>query len=75
MKKAKHHTIETGLNQPTDIVVSSILMEMTGKRLNELAKLHGSQVKRVKSDTAIALARVINAPGRNLTATITLKFI
>lgn len=67
--------ITTGINKPTDEGVASVLVNMTCVKLNALAKKHGSPVRKYKADTAIALARKINAPGRNLTLAVAIKFM
>jgi len=73
--KTKRTKITVGINKPSDMSVSILLDNLNVKKLHELARQHGSPIKKYKYDTVNALARAINAPGRGLTATVTIEFL
>jgi len=73
--KTKRTKITTGINDIADGHLAELLMNLTDKKLRELAKVNAAPVKKYKWDTALSLARAINAPGRGLTATVTIEFI
>jgi len=75
MNKQKKDSITTGIIDPTDNKIANAICEMTSKRIHELCRKHGSPIKKYKWETALGLARTINAPGRGLTATVTLSFL
>jgi predicted RNase H-like nuclease (RuvC/YqgF family) len=70
--KVKKHTLKVENPKPGHTAIVNLLMTMPQSRLNELAKEHGSPVKKYKDDTAEALAVLLSVC--NPSATLTLTF-
>ena len=70
--KVKIHTLKFENEKPTHNAIVNLLLNFPQARLNELAKEHGSPVKKYKDDTAEALAVLLGVC--NPSATLTLTF-
>ncbi len=70
--KPKKHTLKFENANPTHGAIAAILSNFPARRLNALAKEHGSPVKKYKDDTAEALAVLLGVC--NPSATLTLTF-